>query len=234
MERLDKIIATQTEYSRKEVKELVNKKRVIVNGEIVCKSDIKLDNNAEIKIDGCVINVKKNVYLILNKPQGYISATEDKSQATVLELIPKEYSHRNIFPVGRLDKDTTGLMVLSDDGEFAHNVLSPKKHVKKIYEVTLDIPVTKEMQIAFKDGIKLIDGICKAADLEITGEYTCVVTLVEGRYHQIKRMFGCFAGKVIKLNRIGMGNLILPKDLKLGECRELREEELDKIKERVK
>ena len=232
MERLDKIIATQTEYSRKEVKELVNKKRVIVNGEIVCKSDIKIDNNAEIKIDGCVINVKKNVYLILNKPQGYISATEDKSQATVLELIPEEYSHRNIFPVGRLDKDTTGLMVLSDDGEFAHNVLSPKKHVKKIYEVTLDIPVTKEMQIAFKDGIKLIDGICKAADLEITGEYTCVVTLVEGRYHQIKRMFGCFGGKVIKLNRIGMGNLLLPKDLKLGECRELREEELDKIKEK--
>lgn len=232
MERLDKIIAAQTEYSRKEVKELVNKRRVIVNGEIVCKSDIKVDNNAEIKIDGCVINVKKNVYLILNKPQGYISATEDKSQATVLELIPEEYSHRNIFPVGRLDKDTTGLMVLSDDGEFAHNVLSPKKHVKKIYEVTLDIPVTKEMQTAFKEGVKLIDGVCKAADLEITGEYTCIVTLVEGRYHQIKRMFGCFCGKVIKLNRIGMGNLLLPKDLKLGECRELQKDELDKVKEK--
>lgn len=232
MERLDKIIATQTEYSRKEVKELINKKRVIVNNEIVLKSDIKVDSSAEIKIDGKVINVKKNVYLILNKPQGYISATEDKSQATVLELIPEEYSHRNVFPVGRLDKDTTGLMVLSDDGEFAHNILSPKKHVKKIYEVTLDIPVTKEMQEAFKEGIKLIDGICKAADLEITGEYTCIVTLIEGRYHQIKRMFGCFGGEVAKLNRIGMGNLSLPKDLKLGECRELREEELNKIKER--
>ena len=232
MERLDKIIATQTEYSRKEVKELVNKKRIIVNNEIVLKSDIKIDSSAEIKIDGKVINVKKNVYLILNKPQGYISATEDKSQSTVLELVPEEFSHRDIFPVGRLDKDTTGLMVLSDDGEFAHNVLSPKKHVKKIYEVTLDIPVTQKMKEEFKNGIKLIDGICKAADLEITGEYTCIVTLVEGRYHQIKRMFGCFGGKVIKLNRIGMGNLLLPKDLRLGECRELLEDELNEIKER--
>lgn len=233
MERIDKIIASETNYSRKEVKELIKKKRVTVNEQIITKSVLKINpNNDKIKIDNIELKIKKYVYLILNKPKGYISATEDKNTKTVLELVPQDYAHRALFPAGRLDKDTTGLMLITDDGGFAHNILSPKKHIKKLYEVTIDIPITEEMVTAFKKGILLNDGECKPANLQITGLTTGLVTLTEGRYHQIKRMFGCFKAKVIKLNRIGMGNLILPSNLKTGECRELTEEEINKIKEK--
>ena len=133
-----------------------------------------------------------------------------------------------MFPAGRLDKDTTGLMLITDDGEFSHNILSPRKHVKKEYEVTLDNPVTDEMVEGFREGVKLNDGECKSAILEKTGEYTANVTITEGRYHQIKRMFGCYGAKVIELNRICMGNLYLPKDLGLGEIKEASEEDLKK------
>ena len=144
MERIDKIIATQTNYSRKEVKKLVLQKRVMVNGEIISKSDIKVDeNNDKIEIDGNKINVKKYIYLILNKPKGYISATEDPKMPTILDLVPEQYLHRNLFPAGRLDKDTTGLMLITDDGEFAHNILAPKKHIKKVYKVEIDIPINE-------------------------------------------------------------------------------------------
>lgn len=232
MERIDKVIGTQTEYSRKEVKELVRKKRVMVNDEIITKSDIKINPETDIiKIDNQEIQIKKYVYLILNKPKGYISATEDKSMATVLDLVPKQYLHRNLFPAGRLDKDTTGLMVITDDGTFAHNILSPSKHVSKKYNVTIDIPMTEEMVLGFKNGIMLNDGECKSAILKITSTYTGIVTLTEGRYHQIKRMFGCFGAKVIELQRISMGNLNLPDDLEIGKCRELTKEELQKIQE---
>lgn len=232
MERLDKIVSNQTGYSRKEVKELVRNKRIMVNDDVVSKSDIKVDPiNDLISLDGENINVKKKVYLMLNKPKGYVSATEDKELPTVLELVPIEYSHRDLFPAGRLDRDTTGLMLITDDGEFAHNILSPKKHVKKTYNVTIDIPMTEEMVSGFKEGVNLIDGECKSAGLEITGQYTGVVTLVEGRYHQIKRMFGCFGAKVVELERIGMGNFFLPSNLELGECREFTEEELKRVKE---
>ena len=231
MERIDKIISSQTGYSRKEIKELIRNKRIRVNNQIISKYDFKIDTSIDkIKIDNNEITIKKNVYLILNKPKGYISATEDKNDRTVLDLVPQEYLHRNLFPVGRLDKDTTGLMIITDDGIFAHNILSPKKHINKTYNVTIDIPVTNEMVNDFKNGVELNDGKCKPAILEITGTYTSKVTLTEGRYHQIKRMFGCFGAKVIELQRIGMGNLILPDNLKLGECRELTEDELKQKK----
>lgn len=231
MERLDKVISNQTGYSRKEVKDLVRQKRISVNGEIILKSDIKVSPEQDkITVDGTNIEVKKYVYLMLNKPQGYISATEDKSIETVLELVPQEYLHRDLFPAGRLDRDTTGLMIITDDGEFAHNILSPKKHIKKTYNVTIDVPMTNEMVAGFKNGVSLIDGECKSASLEITGPKTGIVTLIEGRYHQIKRMFGCFNAKVVELQRIGMGNFFLPEDLKLGECREFTEEELKQVK----
>ena len=233
MERIDKIISEQTYYTRKEIKKLISKGMVYVNGEQVKKSETKYDeNNINLKINGQEIEVKKHVYLLLNKPKGYVSATEDASQKTVLDLVPENYKNRNLFPAGRLDKDTTGLMLITDDGEFAHNILSPRKHVKKEYEVTLDIPLTEEMIKGFKEGVMLNDGECKSAYLEITGEYTAKVTITEGRYHQIKRMFGCYGAKVIELNRICMGNLDLPKGLKLGEVKEATQEELEKIQER--
>ena len=228
MERLDKVIAEQTEYSRKDVKKLVQNKKVTVNGEIVLKSDIKVDIITDsIFVDGKEISYQKNVYLILNKPMGYISATEDRTQKTVLDLIDSKYEHRDMFPAGRLDKDTTGMMIITDDGVFAHNILSPKKHIRKIYEVTIDIPVTSEMEEGFREGIELNDGKCKTAILEKIGEYEARVTLTEGRYHQIKRMFGCFGAKVVKLHRICMGNLYLPDDLDVGKSRELTLEELE-------
>ena len=228
MERIDKIIAAQTEYSRKDVKKIILQKRVRVNNELILKSEEKVDeNNDLISIDGQIINVKEFVYLILNKPKGYISATEDKTQQTVLDLIDEKYMHRQLFPAGRLDKDTTGMMIITDDGQFAHNILAPKKHISKTYEVEIDIPVTQEMKKGFEAGVELNDGICKTANLEITGEYTAIVILTEGRYHQIKRMFGCFGAKVVNLNRIAMGGLKLPNDLNLGESRELSKQEIE-------
>jgi 16S rRNA pseudouridine516 synthase len=230
MERLDKIIGRETGYSRKDIKILVKNKRIKVNDEIVLKSDMKVSEKDIIKLDNNIIELNEYIYLVLNKPKGYISATEDESVLTVLDLIDDKYRHRNLFPAGRLDKDTTGLMIITDDGAFAHNILSPKKHVEKIYNVKIDIPITEEMIFGFKNGVELIDGECKSTVLEKTGEYTCKVTLTEGRYHQIKRMFGCFKAKVVELERIKIGNFNLPNDLELGSFRELTEEELKLIK----
>lgn len=231
MERLDKVISSQTNYSRKDIKDLVKKKAILVNGEVVLKSDIKVDGSLDkISILGEELIFKKYVYLMLNKPKGYVSATEDKNDKTVLDLVPDCYRHRNLFPAGRLDKDTTGLMIITDDGDFAHNILSPKKHITKTYNVTIDIDMTNDMVIGFKDGVNLSDVECKSASLEITGKNTGIVILTEGRYHQIKRMFGCFGAKVIELERISMGNFSLPSDLKIGEVREFTLEELDSVR----
>ena len=230
MERLDKVISSQTNYSRRDVKELVRSKKVLVNGEIVKNSDIKVDSSVDsITINDELLVIKKNIYLMLNKPKGYVSATDDKRFPTVLDLVPEEYSHRDLFPAGRLDKDTTGLMIITDDGAFAHDILSPSKHISKTYKVTIDLQVTMEMVEGFKNGIKLNDGVCKPSTLEIIDEYTAIVILTEGRYHQIKRMFGCFGAKVVELERIAMGEFNLPSDLERGKCREFTQEELDKV-----
>ncbi len=232
-ERIDKIISSQGKYSRKEVKKLISSHKVLLNGEIVKSSDVKVNvGNDEIVIEGIKLNVKRKIYLVLNKPQGYVSATTDKRDKTVLELVPEEFNKRNLFPAGRLDKNTTGLMIITDDGELAHNILSPKKHVKKSYKVTLDINATEDMIERFSNGIELSDGICKPAEMKIIGSNVAIVTLREGRYHQIKRMFGCCGAKVIELHRISIGNLSLPNDLKEGECRELTDKELLKLQEK--
>ena len=235
MERIDKIIASQGLYSRSDVKYMVNRKRITIDGKVVTSASQKADvDKNEILLDGKPFVEKKQIYLMLHKPKGYVSATEDKNQQTVLELVPAELKGRDIFPAGRLDKDTTGLMILTDDGVLAHNILSPKKHVQKIYRVELDIPVTEEMQKGFAEGVELNDGVCKEAKLTILGENTAEVTLKEGRYHQIKRMFGCYGAKVVELHRIAMGELYLPDDLPEGQCRELTEEDLVKLQTRTK
>lgn len=227
MERIDKIIASQGQYSRKEVKALIAKRRIAVDGRVVSSSSEKADPMTMLlTVDGKPLEFKRNLYLVLNKPKGYVSATEDREHPTVLELVPQEYRGRDLFPAGRLDRDTTGLMIITDDGVLAHNILAPKKHVPKRYHVELDIPVTEEMRLGFSEGVMLNDGVCKAADLIKTGEKTAEVTLREGRYHQIKRMFGCFGAEVVELKRFGMGRLTLPEDLAEGECREMSEEEL--------
>lgn len=233
MERIDKIIASQGRYSRKEVKALIAKRRIAVDGRIVSSSSEKADPMTMLlTVDGKPLEFKRNLYLVLNKPKGYVSATEDREHPTVLELVPQEYRGRDLFPAGRLDRDTTGLMIITDDGVLAHNILAPKKHVPKRYHVELDIPVTEEMRLGFSEGVMLNDGVCKAADLIKTGEKTAEVTLREGRYHQIKRMFGCFGAEVVELKRLGMGRLTLPADLAEGECREMSEEELALLQEK--
>ena len=232
LERVDKLIVSQGQYSRSEVKALVSRRRVLVDGVAIRSSSEKVDpDTARIVVNGVELVFKRNVYLMLHKPQGYVSATEDKSQATVLELVPEEYRGRELFPAGRLDKDTTGLMIITDDGAMAHRILSPKKHVQKVYLVEIDVPMSPEMVSGFAAGVELNDGVCQEAKLEITGSHTGIVTLREGRYHQIKRMFGCFGGKVVRLHRLAMGNLFLPEDLPEGECRELTEEELQLLQQ---
>ena len=233
MERLDKLISNQTGYTRKEVKELLHAKRVQVNNQMITKPETKIDLEKDIiLLDNQELKIQKNIYLILNKPKGYVSATEDNFDKTVLELVPEKYQHRTLFPAGRLDKDTTGLMIITDDGVFAHDILSPKKHIQKTYLVTIDIPITEEMQEGFQEGVSLIDGVCKASELKKIDTYQAIVTLTEGRYHQIKRMFGVYKAKVLELKRLSMGNFTLPEDLPEGKCRELTKEEVMKIKER--
>lgn len=230
LKRIDRILSEQTNYSRKEIKKFVSKGLVLVNGLVVRKSDEKYDDdNISIKINGKDIRVSKHFYLLLNKPKGYVSTTVSDSDKTVIDLVPDKYKTRTLFPAGRLDKDTTGLMLITDDGVFAHNILSPKKHIKKVYEVVIDKDVSDEMVYGFRDGVKLNDGECKSALLEKVDTNKCLVTLTEGRYHQIKRMFGCYKAKVLELKRICMGELYLPSDLGVGEVREVSDEELLKI-----
>ena len=203
---------------------------ITMNGEVVSRPNIYVDVNKDIIcLDGEEINYKKYVYLVLNKPKGYISATTDGNYPVVIELVPYEYQNRNIFPCGRLDKDTTGLMILSDDGDFSHNLLSPKKHVNKKYLVEVDKDLNESMIKDFKEGIKLKDFECKSSLLEIIDNRHCYVTISEGKYHQIKRMFLNYGITVLKLKRISMGKLELPKDLDEGECRELTKEEYSSL-----
>ena len=233
MERLDKIISNRTGISRKDAKAAISSGKVTVSGNIIRSSDFKVSENDEIFLEGKKVSGNAHIYIVLNKPKGYVSATEDPEQKTVIELVPPELFRNGIFPAGRLDKDTTGLMIITDDGDFAHRILAPRKHVPKKYAVTIDLPVTEEMAEGFENGIELSDGICKSAKLFKTGEYTCEVTLSEGRYHQIKRMFGCFGAKVTELHRLSMGGFSLPENLLPGECRELTENELSLIERRV-
>ena len=227
MERLDKVIASQGQYSRKEVKSLIARRRVTVDGVTAKAPEQKVDaDQSTICIDGTPLTVKRQLYLLLNKPRGYVSSTDDSDGVSVLELVPRELFRQGLFPAGRLDKDTTGMMVITDDGQMAHRILAPKKHVKKRYLVTIDIPPTETMQKRFAEGINLVEGLTKPAVLEIVGEHQALVTLTEGRYHQIKRMFSACGATVTALHRVSMGNLHLPDDLKEGEVRELTAEEL--------
>lgn len=230
MERIDKIIASQTNYSRKDVKKLISQKKIKVNDEIVKRPEQKFDEQQDtIYIDENKLDMKKHIYLVLNKPQGYISATEDRTAKTVLDLVPEQYMRKGLFPAGRLDKDTTGMMIITDDGEFAHNILAPRKHIEKTYRVQIDIDITEQMKEKFKQGIVLKDHVCCPATIIVEDKNTALITITEGKYHQIKRMFGCFGAKVVRLHRISMGGLQLPSDLEEGQCRELTKEELEKV-----
>lgn len=233
MERLDKIIASQGKYSRSEVKKLVKAGLVMLNGEKVKSADVKADAEKDtVTVDGEIISYKKHIYIMLNKPEGVVSATDDPVHKTVIDLVPPALFRQGLFPAGRLDGDTTGFVLITDDGDFAHRILSPKNHIMKTYHATLDHSLTDEDIIKFSEGIELRDGtLCLEAQVKMISEYPPVaeVKIHEGKYHQVKRMFAALGNKVIALRRVKMGGLDLDESLREGECREITAQELEAI-----
>ena len=228
--RLDKYLADSGFWSRKEAKELLKQGRVCL-GEAVEK-DAAAKVNPEVDqvfVDGNPVSWARFHYVMLNKPAGVLTATEDRHQKTVLDLLPPEYS--DLFPVGRLDKDTTGLLLLTDDGELAHRLLSPKWHVDKVYLAQIDGVADESDVLAFQQGMTLGDGtVCLPAGLEPLEPGWCKVTLREGKYHQVKRMLAQRGKPVLKLHRLSMGSICLDNRLKSGEYRQLTEQEVAFLK----
>lgn len=227
MERLDKIIANRGIASRREVKELVRQGRVLVDGVPASAPDVKVSaETVAITVDGVPVSSERYTYLLLHKPAGVLTATEDSRQRTVLDLLPPELRKRGLSPVGRLDKDTEGLLLLTDDGELAHRLLSPKYHVDKRYFARVDGPLDQADVDAFAAGMTLGDGLmCLPAGLEPLAEGTCIVTLREGKFHQVKRMLAARGAPVLYLKRLSMGPLTLDAELPIGGWRELTAEE---------
>jgi len=233
--RIDKLLAHAGYGSRKEVKKLLKERAVHVNGEVVTDPKTNVDpNKQEIIIHGEQVLYKEHVYFMMNKPAGFLSATEDNVQKTVVDLLDPEDLRYNPFPVGRLDKDTEGLLLLTSDGQLAHQLTSPKKNVPKKYFAEVIGLVTEEDVERFKAGVKLDDGyVTKPALLEIIKAddiSEVFVTITEGKYHQIKRMFSAVGKKVKYLKRIQMGTLELDQTLQTGEYRELTKEELEQLR----
>ena len=236
MERMDKLLATTGLWSRKEVKEMVRRGRVKVNGAVVAKAEDKADPEVdEICVDGQVVDCAPFVYIMMNKPDGLLSATTDKRQKTVIDLLPEHLRRRGLFPVGRLDKDTVGLLLLTDDGPLGHELLSPKKHVDKLYHAHVDGKIDAADVEALAQGLILEDGLhCLPAGLEPVGDGSeCLVTLREGKYHQVKRMLAARGKPVTALKRLAMGSLVLDESLLPGEWRFLTKEETRAIKSGV-
>ncbi len=226
MERLDKILANMGIGTRKEVKKLTRSGAVKVNGEVVKNSDIKIDeNNDEITVFDSPVVYKKYVYLMLNKPDGYVSATYDNMYPTVIDLVPPEYENYELFPVGRLDIDTEGLLLLTNDGQLAHKLLSPKNHIPKLYYAETRRPVTEDDVRLLEQPMDLGDFITMPASVQICqkGAY---ITINEGKFHQVKRMFEKTDNEVLYLKRLKMGDLCLDEALQTGQVRELTEDEM--------
>ena len=227
MERLDKVVASAGKFSRREVKELVRQGRILVDDIPALSAEQKIDPAAaKIVIDGEAVSYEKYVYLMLHKPAGLLSATEDRREKTVLDLLPPELRKRDLAPVGRLDKDTEGLLLLTDDGELNHRLTSPKYHVDKVYYAEVDGRLEQADAARFAEGIALSDFTCLPAKLEILTENTCLVTVQEGKFHQVKRMLGVCGKPVIYLKRLSMGALKLEKTLPVGAYRTLTPQEV--------
>ena len=230
-QRLDKIIASQFNMSRSIARKVIRYGRVTVDGAVIHDPAFSADpqKNA-IEFRGQALDFKEHIYLLLNKPKGILSASEDKNRKTVVDLVPENLSRKGLFPVGRLDRDTTGLLIITDDGDFAHKVLSPKKNIFKTYRVTLDGNITEDIIKKFAEGVTLADGTkCRPAILKAIKENYGEIKISEGRYHQIKRMFGTVDLGVNELERIAVGNLFLPENLDVGECQELSKPQLEQI-----
>lgn len=233
MERLDKVISNLGYGSRKEVKAMARKGLIQVDGETIKDSSMLVDpEESNIVVNGEEIFYREYIYLLMNKPDGVISATYDSREETVIDLLEVEHQVFEPFPVGRLDKDTVGLLLLTNDGELNHRLISPKYHVDKVYYAKIDKKVTEDDVIKFKKGITIDDGYtCKEASLKILNASDegseIELTIQEGKFHQVKRMFEAVGKKVTYLKRISFGGITLDEDLEEGEYRELTQEELD-------
>ncbi len=235
--RLDRFVSNQVfEISRSEVKLLCKKGRITVNGK-PSKADMKIDAERDIvSVDGERVEYKEHVYIMLNKPKGYVCSTKDGDSPTVLELVPKELFREGIFPAGRLDKDTEGFVLLTDDGELSHKMLSPKNHVDKKYYVELEDDINDGTDVLFENGV-IIDGNekCMPARLiRIDGSSrSCYLVLHEGKFHQVKRMFASVGNKVVYLKRVSIGGLELDNKLPIGECLEILHKDAHKLLDRI-
>ncbi len=228
MERLDKVLAGTGRWSRREVKLLVRQGLVRLNGAAAVSAEEKCDpETAVITVNGETVVLRRFTYVLLHKPGGVLTATEDRRQETVMELLPQELRRVGLAPVGRLDKDTEGLLLLTNDGELTHRLLSPKYHVDKRYFARVDGHLTAAHAEAFAKGMTLGDGLkCLPARLEILPDSGCIVTVREGKFHQVKRMLAACGAPVVYLKRLSMGPLVLGDELGRGEHRMLRDEEV--------
>lgn len=232
MQRLDSIISQRSEYSRSETKRLIKCGEVSVDGEICKSCDKKFDEAAEIIVSGRPLG-EKYLYLMMNKPEGVVCATKDLNEKTVIDILPNEYKNRGVFPAGRLDKDTTGLLILTNDGDFSHKIMSPNKKIEKYYIADTDKPLTEEQIESLKNGITLRDGtVLKSAfaeNLETEDDFRVGIRISEGKYHQVKRMLSACGVHTLKLTRISIGALLLDVKLHKGECRKLSNIEIKQI-----
>ena len=231
--RLDRYLCVSLQITRSQAKELLAKGRVILNGAVCKKADARVCAGDEVVAGGKAVSRQEFVYIMLDKPQGVVSASEDGRDTTVVDLVRSAHPRRNLFPAGRLDKDSTGFVLLTDDGNFAHDILAPKRHVAKTYTVRIDTPLTQAMIDGFAAGVTLADGsLMQPAVLQgIPGDPTLTrVVLTQGVYHQIKRMFGTFGAGVVSLRRTAIGGLSLDESLGAGGWRELSADELALIR----
>lgn len=228
--RLDKYLSDMGIASRKELRAIIKSGRVSVDGKSALSPEMKIDSQSTVCLDGEKLSYSRFHYYMMNKPAGVLSATEDGRQKTVLDLVSPQMKRLGLFPVGRLDKDTCGLLLLTDDGDFAHRVISPKSEVEKLYYAKVEGEPCREDAEAFAKGIVLADGTkCLPAGLQLLGGDECLVTVMEGKYHQVKRMLASRGKPVLELKRLSIGQLRLDEALAPGEYREMTEIDLCKV-----
>ncbi len=233
MERIDKFISSRTVYTRSEIKKLASAGKILVNGAAAGSTADKIDPEKDrVSVCGRPVNLQNMVYILMNKPPGVVCATEDRRDRTVIDLLPDNLKRKGLFPAGRLDKDTSGMVLITNDGELSHRILSPKKHIPKYYLARLEKNFCEKYAEVFSEGV-VIDGGERCLPAKVRGFENCsnavFLELFEGKFHQVKRMFQAVENHVENLVRIRMGGLAMPVNMRLGECVELLHKDVEKL-----
>lgn len=227
LDRIDKILSSQNIAARSEIKRMIRSGLILADGRRVMRPEEKYDPETTVfTVSGKTVEFSRFVYIMMNKPAGVLSASSDKHAKTVIDLLPADMKRRGLFPAGRLDKDTVGFILITNDGELAHKMLSPKSHVYKLYEVQCDRDLTNDDAAAFAKGITIGDIECQPAEMKLTGNKTALVEICEGKFHQIKRMFHAVGAEVTALKRVRIGKVCLDEALGQGEARYLNKQEI--------